>query len=51
MESCFSPHQKQCHSYVNRSAIHDMFLPKVHKRTLSAFDENCRFINEIESLH
>ena len=33
-----------------RSINHDMFLQKVEKKTLNAFDEKRKYINETESI-
>ena len=53
-EECFSclfgkEYQKKCDNYVIRSINHDMYMQKVTKNSLSAFDEKRKYINKIES--
>ena len=43
-------HKKECDNYVIRSLNHDMFLQKVTKNSLSAFDEKRCYLRNIESI-
>ena len=43
-------YQKECDNYVIRSINHEMFLQKVTKNSLSAFDEKRCYLNNIESI-
>ena len=43
-------HQKECDNYNIRSLIHEMYLKKLRKSTLSLFDDKRCCINEAESL-
>ena len=42
--------QKECNNFIIRSLNHDMFLQKVTKNSLSAFDEKRCYLNNIESI-
>ena len=41
--------QKECDKYILRSVIHDLYLQRVKKPTLSIFDDKRCYINETES--
>ena len=41
---------KERDNYIIKSNIHDLYLEKVRKSTLSAFDEKRCLINEIQSI-
>ena len=43
-------YQKECDNYVIRSINHEMYLQKVTKNSLSAFDEKRCYLNNIESI-
>ena len=43
-------YQKECENYVIRSLNHEMYMQKVTKNSLSAFDEKRKYINNIESI-
>ena len=43
-------YQRECENFVIRSIDHDMFLQKVTKNSLSAFDEKRCYLNNIESI-
>ena len=43
-------YQKECDNYVIRSINHDIYLQKVTKNSLSAFDEKRCYLNNIESI-
>ena len=43
-------YQKECDNYNIRSLIHEMYLQKVRKSTLSLFDDKRCYINETESI-
>ena len=43
-------YQKTCDNYLIRSNNHNMYLQKVEKKSLSAFDEKRKYVNAIESL-
>ena len=42
-------YQKECENYIIRSVNHEMYMQKVTKNSLSAFDEKRKYINNIES--
>ena len=46
MISRFSLYQNECDYFINRSNRHESFLQKVHKSTLSSFDEKRYCTNE-----
>ena len=43
-------YQRECENFVIRSIDHNMFLQKVTKNSLSAFDEKRCYLNNIESI-
>ena len=43
-------YQKECDKSIFRSINHEMYLEKVQKSTLSAFDEKRYYIKKIEKL-
>ena len=43
-------YQKECENFVIRSINHEMYMQKVTKNSLSAFDEKRKYINNIESI-
>ena len=43
-------YQQECDNYILRSIIHEMFLQKVKKSTLSIFDDKRCYINNIQSM-
>ena len=43
-------YQRECENFVIRSIDHDMFLQKVTKNSLSAFDEKRCYLNNIVSI-
>ena len=42
-------YQRECDNYILRSINHEMYLQEVKKSTLSTFDDERCYINEIES--
>ena len=42
-------YQQECDNYIIRSIIHEMYLQRVIKSTLSQFDDKRCYINNIES--
>ena len=49
MKSGFSPYQKECDNYINRSINHEVYLQLVQKTTLSPFDGKRCYTIETES--
>ena len=43
-------YQKEYENYIIRSIIHEIYMQKVTKNSLSAFDEKRKYINNIESI-
>ena len=43
-------YRKECENFIIKSMNHDMFLQKVTKNSLSAFEEKRCYLNETESL-
>ena len=43
-------YQRECNNYVIKSINHEMVLQEVKKSTLSIFDDNRCYINNIESI-
>ena len=43
-------YQKECENFVIRALNHEMYMQKVTKNSLSAFDEKRKYINNIESI-
>ena len=43
-------YKKECDNFVIRALNHDIYLQKVTKNSLSAFDEKRKYINNIESI-
>ena len=41
--------QKECDNYILRSVIHEMYLQRVKKSTLSIFDDKRCYINNMKS--
>ena len=42
-------YQKECENYLSRSVNHEMYMQKIIKNCLSAFDEKRCYLNNIES--
>ena len=42
--------ENECDNYILKSIIHDMYLPKIRKSTLSIFDDKMNYLDNIESL-
>ena len=43
-------YQKECDNFVIRALNHEMFMQKITKNSLSAFDEKRCYLNNIESI-
>ena len=43
-------YRRECENFIIKSINHDMFLQKVTKSSLSAFDEKLCYLNNIESI-
>ena len=43
-------YKKECENYIIKSMNHEMYLQKVTKNSLSAFDEKRCYLNNIESI-